>query len=246
MTRSCRLIALVALPLLLGSAAWAEEDPIFGPPDIGKPDTDSSGGALTWDDLSYQPPDLGRPTDVTGGASRGGEKLPVPELLAPRDHAGVTGRAQPSLYWRLEKPTDLGVEFVIQATNAPKPLAKRLLPSPLAAGVHRIDLRQLDVKLLPGVEYEWSVAVQVDPERPSKDLVAQREIRRVDFSAVQLDRIRSAERHRKANILAEGGFWYDAVEAVSREIEAHPGDPGPIRQRDSLLRQVGLAAVSAP
>ncbi|HEX2719391.1 MAG TPA: DUF928 domain-containing protein, partial [Candidatus Deferrimicrobium sp.] len=54
-------------------------------------------------------------------------------------------------------------------------------------------------------------------------------------------RLTSAVSGRAPFIYAEEGFWYDALESISRMIEASPKDADLRQQRASLLEQVGLS-----
>jgi hypothetical protein len=166
-------------------------------------------------------------------------------LLAPVDHTGLTASAQPTLYWQLSQPAPYPVEVVVRTESDVRPLVKRQLSAPTRAGVHSIDLSTFEVNLRPDVAYEWSIRLVLDPEHPAGDPVAMGEIRRITLDAVALERLGSVPVHRRVNVFAERGTWYDALDAVSRQIEEHPGDQGPLRQRDSLLEQVGLEPITS-
>jgi hypothetical protein len=60
-----------------------------------------------------------------------------------------------------------------------------------------------------------------------------------------LERVRDADPGAVASIYAKAGLWYDALGAVSDEIERSPGNASARQARETLLGQVGLRELSA-
>jgi len=79
---------------------------------------------------------------------------------------------------------------------------------------------------VPGKRYRWSVALVFDPDRRSKDILTYGWIQRVE----------------KADKLS---VWYDAVMAISEQIDAMPANRDLRRQRAALLDQVELTDVAS-
>ena len=92
-------------------------------------------------------------------------------LLAP-DHVGFTLHEQPVLFWFTPTNHNLSYEFTLIADSAEAPLIETKLPSPTRGGVQQIRLSDYKVKLSPGERYQWSVALVMDPEEPSANVVA--------------------------------------------------------------------------
>jgi hypothetical protein len=107
-------------------------------------------------------------------------------------------------------------------------------------GVQRLKLSDHGVKLAPGVEYQWVVALVTDSENRSTDLVASGAIKRVETEADLKAKISQATPASLAGIYAEAGIWYDALAALSDQIEAQPDNKALRQTRADLLRQVGL------
>jgi hypothetical protein len=190
----------------------------------------------------YQPPARGRPAHTVGGATRGtGDKVPVLFVVTP-DHVGQTTSAQPSLFWYVDRVPDasIQIEFTLLDEESIKPLVEGFIVRPKRAGVQRIRLADYGVRLSKGVEYEWSVALILDPNDRSKDVVATGWIDRVEPSAQLTSRLGAAGRERAAAIYANEGIWYDALAALSDEIDRDPADERLRQYRTALLRQVGL------
>lgn len=236
-------VALAGLALLMGSAtAGADEEPGREQRErvtTAQAETPERGEAplvipaATRDSATASPlpvyklPSVGKPRRRVGGGRRGGEATPIVTALVP-EHVGLTAQAQPSLYWRFEGAAQPGARFEIALTDGDgiDPLLERALPGPLAPGLQRIDLADLGVSLAIGPEYEWSVALVIDPEERSKDLVTTGWIRRV------------AEPERPAGDVATRaahGLWYDALDAAARDPAGGPA-------LAALLTQVGLEA----
>jgi hypothetical protein len=169
-----------------------------------------------------------------------------PEAQWPRlyalvpQHTGLTGSATPSLFWWIdaEPPRDTQLTFYLVDDTSGETLVRAPLPRPPGRGTHRVDLAAHSVELTPGVEYEWSIAL----ERGSTSeqlLVASGWIERITPSDPGVEQVGAdggaIDRY------ARRGLWYDALAAAAASIAARPDDQEPRRARNALLEQVGLA-----
>lgn len=190
----------------------------------------------------YKPPSLGKPARTVGGGSRGTTgKVPVLFVVTP-DHVGQTTSDQPSLFWYIDHVPDgpLRIEFTLLDEEGVDPLVETTLETPKNGGIHRIRIDDYSVKLAPGSEYEWSVALILDPDERSKDIVATGWIDRVQASDELASRLATAGSDQAAGVYAAEGLWYDAVAGLSDQIDRNPADAQLHQQRADLLRQVGL------
>ncbi len=178
-----------------------------------------------------------------GGGTRGRRSVEVIALI-PEDHAALTTREQPRLYWYLSEPTAEGVHVIVNRGEDAEPLVEKRLTGPFDAGVHRIDLTELGIRLEPGVDYAWYVQVRPDTARRIGGSFSGGALERVapegDLAA-DLSRARPEER---AAVFAAHGIWCDALDEISTRLAERPGDAALRRQRDALLSQVGLARVA--
>jgi hypothetical protein len=192
----------------------------------------------------YRPPARGKPRERVGGAVRGvGREWPAIAALVP-DHIGLTVSGHPSLFWHLEGVVPGGASLVFALTDEESvdPLVESQLPAPQRSGIQRIDLGGFDVELRTGREYQWTVALVVDPAQRAKDIVAVGYILRVEPPASL-----PPERPASVRDYAANGLWYDALATAADRTRREPGDPAARAARDGLLRQVGLeASVAAP
>ena len=195
----------------------------------------------------YIPPRKGAPAPGLrrGGGTRGTNKsVPMISLLAP-DHVGVTLLDQPVLFWFTPTNHNLSYEFTLIADNAETPAVETKLPSPARAGIQQIRLADYNAKLLSGERYQWSVALVMDPDEPSANVVAKGAIERVDRNKLEHPLSSDVGKTDAPRRYAEAGVWYDALMAVSNLIQANPADAGLMQQRASLLEQGGLGEVAS-
>ncbi|MFQ5417746.1 MAG: DUF928 domain-containing protein [Myxococcota bacterium] len=190
----------------------------------------------------YTPPAIGKPAQTVGGGSRGSsDKVPALFVVAP-DHVGQTTSAAPSLFWFIDQVPDasIHVEFTLQDEESIEPIVEATLPTPTRAGVQQIQLSDHGAKLAAGIEYQWSIALIVDPDERSKDIVATGFIDRVNATSQLTARLASEGAARSAAVYAEEGIWYDAIAALSEQIAGDPTNAALRQQRADLLGQVGL------
>ncbi len=235
------LFLVVVLMLLCAPRSHAEQS---APRDqVAQPGSSASAP------LVYVPPHRGAPAPGRriGGGTRSIEKKgPVVSLLAP-DHVGLTTHDQPVLYWFVSETvtTPIEVEVTLMETEGVKPIMKAKLEPPIGPGIQRVNLSEHGVHLTPGAQYEWSVALVLDPKRRSRDIVVSGSIERVTTEqAGDIPADKTPDRDTVARY-AKAGLWYDTIMSVSDLIEASPTDQSLRQQRAHLLDTAGLQEVSA-
>ncbi|MBI2318064.1 MAG: DUF928 domain-containing protein [Betaproteobacteria bacterium] len=192
------------------------------------------------DEPIYKPPARGTPASRVGGGSRGtGDESPRLAVLAP-DHTGLTTKEQPSLYWFVSKPAAAKIEVTVINDQAVAPMLEKNIDAPKLAGIQRLRLADYGIKLQPGIEYRWHVALVLDPAQRSNDIIASGTIQRVALDAPLAAKLAKTAKARLPFAYAEEGLWYDAIEAVSELIAENPPDKTARLQRARMLDQVGL------
>ena len=231
------LAALAASWLVSASLGYADEPKTSAPQKSAAPADESSSPA-------YKPPLRGAPGGRVGGGTRGTPgSMFILSVLVP-DHTGLTLKEQPSLFWFISGDTSLPVELTISDPNASEPLLETRMPGPVKRGIHRVRLADYGVRLVPGVAYQWSVSVIPDSARRSRDIVGSGKIERIELSGDVQAKVAGVGKEDLATRYAEAGIWYDALEAVSDQIERSPGDNKSVGYRAALLRQVGLPEIA--
>ena len=191
----------------------------------------------------YKPPPRGAPGGRVGGASRGTVKLaasnPTIELLAPRDHTGLSLSPTPTLYYFVSGPVAWPTRLTIRAPGQPAPVLEANIPPPRAAGVHGLSVADYRVRLAPGIIYTWSVSAVLDPNTPARDVVASASLLVAAPDPALAGAVYAAPAPRRAAAFARAGLWYDAVAAAAAEpVDRHAA-------LDALMAEVGLAAPAA-
>lgn len=197
---------------------------------------------------AYKPPWRGAPKSRVGGGTRGPQdKLPSLSALAP-EHLGLTVSEQPELYWYLSKDSPHPVEFILNDKERIDPLLEFVIKPPLQAGIHRIQLAQHQTRLKPGVPYEWFVALIIDADNPSLEVVAGGEIQHLAPSDERKQKIDIALNNATTpadnwRIYASDGIWYDALASLMAEMLKTPQNAALRQQRAALLSEVNLSEV---
>lgn len=189
--------------------------------------------------INYVPPgNRGAPTTRIGGGTRSAATAVTVEVMAP-EHTGHTGSASPVLHWRLDGGSAESAVVTIIGRDAIDPVLETEVQLDPARPVQTLDLAALGVTLAPNVDYEWSVSIVPDRTQRSLDAMAGGTIRYVPTSADGAGRIASAQGVDRAIMLAEAGYWYDAM-AVAHEAYMAGSDGRAREAAVALLKQVGL------
>jgi uncharacterized protein DUF928 len=195
--------------------------------------------------ILFQLPLRGAPAARIDGGSRGnGVSLICLTALVP-DSTALTVLEQPSLFWYQSQPADVPFELTILADNTIQPLLQVQLPNTPQAGIQRLNLAEHNVKLAADVEYEWVIALVVDPESRSKDVIASGWIKRVEPSPLLQSQLAKATKEELPALYAGEGLWLDTLTALSDLIDAQPKDRTWQDGRAALLEQVGLTNAAA-
>ena len=233
-----RLVIGLVLPLTIAAAGTPLAQ---SPPPGQSPPLDHSPSAAPVDAASppvYKPPLRGAPGGRVGGASRSAVRvstpLPIIELLAPADHAGLTATATPTLLFFVSRPVEWPTQFTISAPMQAAPVLEATIPSPRSAGIHALRPADYRVQLRPGIAYTWSVSIVLDPRAWSRNIVASGTI--VFDPTINAGPALTIPPLRRAAILAEAGLWYDAIAAAAaaQDLDRHAA-------LDALIRQAGLS-----
>lgn len=243
--KAVKLTGLVGLAFLAViptfSGAQERKDPQQAPRGESQPKGATTTVAAV---PTYKPPLRGAPGGRVGGGTRGtGREVFVLTVLAP-DHSALTVSEQPSLYWFISSATSLPIEVTVMDLRTTQPVLETRLAAPVAPGVHRIRLADHGVRLERGVPYRWFVTIVPDSNRRSRDILAGGAIERVDPPDGLPAKLAQARKEEIASLYAEAGVWYEALAAISEQIDSAPPNDALLRkQRATLLTQVGLPVV---
>ena len=212
------------------------------PASAGEPDKEKPAAKPMF---SFKAPMRGAPATRVGGATRSAAATAMSlNVLAP-DQTGYTTHAKPTIYWYVSETINKPVEVTITGTrleDAIKPLLEVTLQPPISKGIHALRLEEHGVALEQDVEYQYFVAVVKNYNQRADDIIAGGSIKRVAPSADVQAKLKQGGPESAAEVYAESGIWYDAIDELSKQIAAKPALRG---QRAALLEQVGLNDVAA-
>ncbi len=134
------------------------------------------------------------------------------ELVAPLRDVGLTMTDQPSLYYLLSGRVTQPVRLAVSTPGRSRPVADLELPRARPAGLGIIRLRDHGVRLSPNLVHVWSVELELDPDNPSQDVVGSAPIQYRPAEPTLERAVREAPLERRHAVLAQAGYWYDAVE----------------------------------
>jgi hypothetical protein len=209
---------------------------------------DPANGKIVVAQAAYKPPMRGAPATRVGGGSRGTSFALRLNVLAPNE-TGYTVKQSPTIYWYASEAINVPVELTVISTEsleaASHPLLDITLQPPIAKGVHALRLSEHGVTLKPDVEYQWFVAAVRDPQQRSNDVLAGGTIKRVAESGTLQSQLKRSGQGQWPAVYAEAGIWYDAIDQLSKQIDANRADHKLREERAGLLEQVGLRDVAA-
>jgi hypothetical protein len=110
--------------------------------------------------------------------------------------------------------------------------------------VQEIRLSDFGVHLRQNVQYKWFLALVIDPDRRSKDILAGGVIERVAFPVTLRAKLEEAGKEKAHWVYAETGIWYDTLAVIADLMDALPNNTVLRKQRASLLKQVGLPEIA--
>ncbi len=219
----------------------------FGPASVAeRPEEPNATAGTKGSQPVYRPPLRGATAGGRiGGGTRGkSDRAFTLAVLAP-DHIGFTISEHPTLYWFVSEIVTTPVELTVIDDQGSDPILELKLAPPIEPGVHALSLAKHGVRLQPLVRYEWFVALVVDPNQRSSDIVAGGELQRVEAPERLLDRLSRADERSRPGLYARAGIWYEALHGLSELILRAPRESSLKAQRAVLLEQVGLSSAAA-
>lgn len=192
--------------------------------------------------IEYKPPQRGAPVKRIGGGTRGIAVVPALTVLAP-DHVALTTSEQPALYWYQSVTGTVRMEVSLVDASGPKPLIETSYTA-LEPGIHRLDLKELNIRLKPNQDYQWSAVLTPADKQRSQAIVSQASFRRTEMAGGTLARMATRPKDQQAVAYASMGIWHDALNALSESISASPDARELRNMRAELLEQGGLKAAA--
>jgi hypothetical protein len=188
--------------------------------------------------ITYQPMVQSIPTRHIGKGKLGFcQSLPavkedfILQVLTP-PQTGLTFSAQPTLYWWVSKPiAAYFVFYLAEAESNHQPLLNKTLFLAISEpGIQSFSLSQYLISLEKNIEYKWSITLVCDSPNLANRIFTEGRIKYLQptFDTTQ----------QNFALYAQHGFWYDALDTVSKLINSHSTNKT-FRQARALLLQQG-------
>lgn len=207
----------------------------------------------------YKPPPSPTPTRVTGTTTgvRGGctgDAGADLTAIAPVSHIGQSGSEYPSFVWFVPEPEPFPMEFRLYELNVEDGEVGESSVSPDAAnkaiqrkkilthifdsqrGWMRFDLPQTEAPLSASKTYLWSVILHCNPNRPSRSQRIDAELKIRPPSTTLTSQLETLSKpSARADLLAQQGYWYDAIQLLTPTGTEEEIGPEAIATRADLL-----------
>lgn len=212
-----------------GASAPIDAANLVAPPEVRMP--------------QYKPRREAGPRARIGGQSRAAETGdPLLIALVP-DHIAFTIKNDPALCWYLSMHTSRPITVTVVDSRGIRPILEQSIPSPVNAGIHCTRPREYGIEFKEQESYRWFVTLVVDPERPSRDVVAGGVIERLSLDeacALDMPCTWTACSRDAIYRYSESGLWYDAISCLLELIE-HDGNNATLKAMlRHLLNQSGV------
>ncbi|NET82529.1 MAG: DUF928 domain-containing protein [Moorea sp. SIO1F2] len=175
----------------------------------------------------YKPPEDQKTPDketrTNSGTTRGCDGGDIPlTVLASQNYVGRTTSTHPTFAWFVPDSKSLKLKFTIYSRgsdgNFTEVHSMSLQSSP---GIMTLSpFPEGEPGLLVGKDYFWQVVILCDPSYPSSAVVDRVQIEVVEMPPDLQDKLDNAvDSAEKADLYAEAGFWYNALDEALKLAE---------------------------
>lgn len=200
--------------------------------------------AKSLEKIVFKPHDVGAPEVTDAGGVRGISAPPKLSVLAP-ERLSLSLSPSPTLYWYASKGSATPVRFTLLSDdpNVVDPVLEVDLGAHAGPGIYAVPLAHYGVRLDGQSLYSWSVSVASTDDALSAKPVSQTWLEHSPSADIASSLLFSSPFEQVVKLAGEG-YWYDAINVVSQQIEA--GDRSvPWREiRARLLDQIGLQQIA--
>lgn len=192
----------------------------------------------------FVPHDVGAPEVTDTGGVRSILKAPKPLALAP-EHLSRSLSRSPTLYWYLSKATSTPIRFTLIKDDSEfaGPILELNLGTFSSSGIYALALSDYDIRLDENQRYFWSVTASPPGQNYGLIPASRTWIEHSPSADIQ-SLIASTSPFDQTVQLARTGYWFDAIDVVSRQIDTGEQTSAWHQIRARLLDQVGLEKVA--
>ncbi|NEP54282.1 MAG: DUF928 domain-containing protein, partial [Moorea sp. SIO3C2] len=157
------------------------------------------------------------------GTTRGCDGGDIPlTVLASQNYVGRTTSTHPTFAWFVPDSKSLELKFTIYSRGSDGNFTEvRSMSLQSSPGIMKLSpFPEGEPGLLVGKDYVWQVVILCDPSYPSSALVDRAQIQVVEMPPDLQDKLDNAvDSAEKADLYAEAGFWYNALDEALKLAE---------------------------
>lgn len=193
----------------------------------------------------FKPPKTSKPKDTSGAGSRDGLRCAnegTIQALMPRGNFGLTYEERPSIYIKLPRQTKAQRVVIAFQDEARKSYQRAFLPIN-SGGIVRFSLPSDQKALVPGQNYQWSLAVVCGNSLQPDDPIFQGWVQRVELTPSVEKQLKQKSIIGQITWFAEEGFWYDMLDRIIKARLQRPLDAQLEALWKNTLQSEGLDAL---
>lgn len=185
---------------------------------------------VTFAQLIEPPPGLPAPQTTASGGSRpidracGQSSNQSLTAIAPRKTVGLTMHARPTVWVYLPQTQAETLEFSLFDQNR-KGIYQTTIAIDNRTGYVAIALPASAPALNQNQPYYWTVALVCNPSERTSDGITGAWIQQRSLNPALQQQLNHATLTEQIRLIAEAGFWYEAVDAYLRSQQAKPNEP---------------------
>ncbi|NEO36597.1 MAG: DUF928 domain-containing protein [Moorea sp. SIOASIH] len=175
----------------------------------------------------YEPPEdektADKETTTNTGTTRGCDEGDIPlTVLASQNYVGQTTSTHPTFAWFVPDSKSLELTFTIYSRGSDGKFTKvRSISLQSSPGIMKLSpFPEGEPGLSVGKDYFWQVVILCDPSYPSSAVVDRVQIEVVEMPPDLQEKLDNAvDSAEKADLYAEAGFWYNALDEALKLAE---------------------------
>ncbi len=190
--------------------------------------------------LQFTPPMRGAPSVTVGGGTRSVDMFASPVAALALPDQTHTMQADPSLFWFVRSSALGHVKLSLKDKSSGKTVFSKSFDNSIQTGIQGVSIADLGAKLKPGKTYNWQVTLDYQTGDPAENASAGGTILLKPASNDLTASLAKAAPEEKVKLYDKAGYWYDALEQASSNIQANPDAAAPRIARANLLARYGF------
>jgi len=181
---------------------------------------------------------LGIPTSSgTGGAVRSLTN-PVLVSLAPED-GGRTASEQPTFYWFISASNNSPYKAIFElrdSTTQDNLIVYRIEGVADKSGLYKITIPP-SVALKPEKTYVWQLRMRGSAASSNLQAIGSIVLNKVT-EGIQKEIAKAKNDLEKSSVYSNYGYWFEALDICTKQIEAEPRNQSAIKMRDEMILEI--------